>query len=157
MEVVEEKPKCLLVYQKSNRFIEVYEKKISQTHTVYQTSSTEEKWIDFDLVVFFGILPDLDELKKVKKVFLIFFNQKEAYQTAQNWLHKNHHRYKVINLGKTNRTIEELVEMVIFKTPTPYYFNFAQKVEKKPWVKITNDPKKNLWLSLKIILFTVLF
>src|SRR3989339_278771 len=157
VEVVEEKPKCLLVYQKNNRFIEVYEKKISQTHTVYQTSSIEEKWTDFDLVVFFGILPDLDELKKVKKVFLIFFNQKEAYQTAQNWLHKNHHRYKVINLGKTNRTIEELVEMVIFKTPTPYYFNFAQKVEKKPWVKITNDPKKNLWLSLKIILFTVLF
>jgi hypothetical protein len=52
VEVVEEKPKCLLVYTKSSRFVKVYEQKISQTHTVYQTSSLDGKWDDFDLVVF---------------------------------------------------------------------------------------------------------
>jgi len=157
VEVVEEKPKCLLVYTKSSRFVKVYEQKISQTHTVYQTSSLDGKWDDFDLVVFFGLLPDLDSLKKTKKVFLIFFNQKDEYLQAQEWLKENHSHYKVVNLGRTDRTIEELVEMVIFRTPTPYYFDFSQKIEKKPLIVITNDPKKNLKLSLKIILFLILF
>ena len=157
VEVVEEKPKCLLVFNKLNRFIEVYEQKISQTHSIYQTSSLEEKWSDFDLVVFFGVLPKLSELKRTKKVFFIFFNQKQEYALTQKWLRKNHTHYKVINLGKTSRTIEELVDSVIFKTPIPYYFNFSHGVEKKPLVTISNDPKKNLWLSLKIIVFTILF
>ena len=153
VEVVEEKPKCLLVYHKVNRFVEVYEQKISQTHTVYQTSSLDENWSDFDLVVFFGVLPSLKELKTVKKVYFVFFNQKDEYLEAQKWLKRHHPSYKVINLGKSSRTIEELVETVIFKTPTPYYFNFSQKPIVKPI--ITNDPKKNLWLSLKIVLSVV--
>lgn len=151
--MVKEQPKCLLVYNQVNRFIEVFEKKISQTHTVYQTSSLEEKWKDFDLVVFFGLLPNLKELKAVKKVFFIFFNQKDDYLKAQRWLKHYHPAFKVVNLGKSNRTITELVETVIFKTPTPYYFNFSQRPVAKP--VFTSDPQKNLWLSLKIVFFTV--
>jgi hypothetical protein len=157
VEVVEEKPKCLLVYQKTNRFVAVFEKKIGQTHTVYQTSSLEERWTDFDLVVFFGVLPDLFDIKRVKKVFFIFFNQKDDYLTTQKWLRKHHRHYKVVNLGRAKHTIEELVETIIYKTPLPYYFNFSQKIEERPLVEAVGDPKKSLWLSLKIVLISVFF
>jgi len=157
VEVIEEKPKCLLVYKQHGRFVGVFGEKISQTHTVYKTSSVEENWKDFDLVVFFGVLPDLNKLKKVKQVYLIFFNQKQDYITAQRWLRKNHKYYKVVNLGKAKHTLLELVENIIYKTPLPYYFNFSQKVEKKPLKEEIADPKKSLWLSLKIIFFSLVF
>lgn len=155
VEVVEEKPKCLLIYAKTNRFITTFAKKIKQTHEVYESSHLAQKWNKFDLVVFFGITPELLEIKKVKKIYFVFFKQKNLFRRVKKWLAQNHLSYKIVNLDKSNRTIAELVDLTIFKSPVPYVFDFENPIKKNPY-KIAISPKNSFWLSLKIIIFTVL-
>lgn len=154
--MVEEKPKCLLVFERANRFVHAFIKKIAETHLVYESSLLEGRWSDFDLVVFLGVCPeDFDSLRGSKKVYFIFFGQPKLYREAHLWAGKNLKKYKVVNLGISHRTIAELVDFVIYKTPTPYSFNFSLKVVPKPLIKLSADPKKNLFLSLKILVIGV--
>jgi len=156
VEVVEEKPKCLLVYERSNRFVQAFTKKIAETHVVYESSQLEGRWSEFDLVVFLGVVPeDFDSLRGSKKVFFIFFGQSKLYREAHLWAGRHLKKYKVVNLGISHRTIAELVDFVIYKTPTPYSFNFSLKVIPKPLIKLSSDPKRNLLLSLKILIISV--
>ena len=154
--MIEEKPKCLLVFERSNRFVRSFTKKIAETHIVYESSQPEGKWNEFDLVVFLGVVPeDFDTLKGSKKVFFVFFGQPKLYREAHLWTKENLKKYKVVNLGISHRTIAELVDFIIYKTPTPYSFNFALKVIPKPLLILSDDPKKNLFLSLKILIISV--
>lgn len=152
VEVVEEKPKCLLVSSSPNKFGRALTRVISETHTLYESSSLEEKWPEFDLVIFLGVVPDdMDSLKGVKNCYFVFFGQLPLFESTKRWLSKNLKHYKVINLGLSKRTISELVDYLVFRTPSPYVFNFASKTVPRPLITISPDPKKNILLSLKIL------
>lgn len=156
-EVVEENPRCLLVYPKKTRFTERFTEEISKTHTIYHNTTLGDDYTKYDLVVFLGLVPDLNDFSKNQKIWLVLFNQKELYENTKTRLEKTHLKYKIVNLGKTDRTIKELVAQIIYKSPSYYSFDFAPVVHHQPWVSPYSDPKKSLWLSLRVVVGIVLF
>jgi len=67
-----------------------FTKKIAETHIIYESSQPEGKWNEFDLVVFFGVVPEyFDTLKGSKKVFFVFFGQPKLYREAHLWTKEN--------------------------------------------------------------------
>ncbi len=157
VEVVEEKKSCLLVYSQKTRYTAVVKKYLAKNYTVFETTKTEGYKKDFDLVVYINTpFYNKKELIKNKLNVFIFFFNKEEYEEQSRWSTKHLKNYKVVNIGPIHRSINELVEFVLYRTPVPYSFSFAKNIKHKQ-VKIF-EPKMIdvIWFFSKTVFFMIL-
>jgi len=124
--VIEEKKTALLVYEKKTKVTEYLQQSLSGVYDVYEQTdpSTKIKKV-FDLVIFVNCFPQshIEVQKQKMVVFLTFFNS-SLFVEKLAWCKKYLSRYKIANIGFSGRTPRELIDFILFKTRTPYSFDF---------------------------------
>lgn len=124
--VIEEKKTALLVYEKKTKVTEYLQQSLSGVYDVYEQTDTSTKIKKvFDLVIFVNCFPQshIEVQKQKMVVFLTFFNS-SLFVEKLAWCKKYLSRYKIVNIGFSGRTPRELIDFILFKTRTPYSFDF---------------------------------
>lgn len=157
-EVVEEKRKALVVYQKKTKLVSAFIQALKKHYTIYEETGLEGNYKEYDVALFINVYPEEpNNLKSNKLNLFVFLNNHQEFMKRSKWIKKNLQRYKVVNLGKNKKPINEIVKYILYQTPVPYIFDFAPKMEKTPLVIKNADPKQSFFILLRILIIAFLF
>lgn len=164
VEVVEEKKKAVLVYRKKTRAVDFIHRQLKKNYSVYETTDTGQELSGYDLAFFIDAFPNNPrELHRNKLNILVTFFDKEEYGLNKKWCEKHlKGNYKIVNIGLTDRKIGELLDFILYKTPTPYAFDFSKNLPRKLLREEAVDPLKVAlkflkYLGISIVLANFLF
>ncbi len=154
VEVVEEKKTALFVFIHENKLTRAIRTVLQNEHIIYEHSggpdNTTEPHKEYDVGIFVGYFPEEKLLFQCKIPIVIIINNELLFLQKKKWCEKKLTQYKIINLGKTDRTIQDLVHFILFKTPIPYAFSFSKQIRPHPYSSpFVLTPKQALkWVSL---------
>ena len=141
---------ALLVYTKKTKVTEFLKRELEKYFTVYETTSIYKlpnKKIDH--YIFVNIAPhSFSEYDpNVTVIFIRFFLTHAQFDQEAIICKKQFARYKYVNIGVTGHSLEETLRFVLFKTPTPYVFNYASHFH-NPLPKHTQKPFHMPWKQI---------
>jgi len=159
IEVVEEKKRAAIIYDKPSKFIPLIKKRLAENYSLYENTNPNAELSGYDLLVYIDTFPgETEVLKQNKKAYFFYFFNREEYLWAKKWVSKNLRQYKLVNIGPINRPIGEILDFVFHKTPLPYEFDFSKStLEKHEKKKKELSFAKLFFKMLKTVLWLVLF
>lgn len=172
-EIIEEKKRAVLVYKYSHKLTDYLKIKLSADYIVYESvyypkTQKINSFIGYDLAIFIDVFPfHADQLAANKlNIFLIFYDR-EIYREKEHFCKKHLANYKIVLIEKTKRPLNEIIDFVLYKTPTPYSFAFTKKIIPRPFYRVNLKPKQIIYLFvssallfifvLNLIFFTAFF
>lgn len=137
VEVVEEKKTALLMFLFENKLTRAIRHMLQAEYVIYEYSGNVENENElhqkYDIGLFVGFFPEEKILSQCKTPIMIIINNESLFLQKKKWCERKLTHYKIINLGKTDRTIQDLVHFILFKTPVPYAFNFSKHIQPHPY------------------------
>ena len=155
VEILEEKKTAVVVYIKKTKITDLIVKLLSSMYRVYEVTYHDPLQLPHtDLAVFVNVdVHDLDALARSKKqIFFLFFNV-GLFSSFATWCKQHLTAYKLVHIGISSRPPSELLSFIIFKTPTPYVFDYAAGQDHKALHKKNSPPMQ---LSFKTMLVWLL-
>ncbi len=129
VEVLEEKRTAVVVYAKKTKLTDILVQLLSPLYRVYEITYHESLHPPrTDLAVFINItIKDRSILERSRMQIFILLFSKKIFDSYVAWCKNNLTHYKLVHIGVTSRPLRELLSFILFNTPTPYVFDYAQK------------------------------
>lgn len=142
VEILEEKKTAVVVYTKKTKITDLIVKLLSSVYRVYEVTYHDPLQLPHtDLAVFVNLaVRDLDALSRSKKqIFFLFFNVR-LFSSFASWCKRRLTTYKLVHIGVSSHPPSELLSFIMFKTPTPYVFDYAAGQDHKALHKKNSPP-----------------
>lgn len=158
-EIIEEHKKALIIYTKKSLWLRLVTEQIKDDFEVYESTDSNQKYNEFDLVIFINTKPiEKELLKSCRKVIFVYRHLPEVYEQYLLWCQKNLKQYQIIHIGNIDRSPPELINFLFNQAPVPYFFNFSKKLTPKPLViEKTFSFYESTKLIMKIIFGAIFF
>lgn len=137
VEIVEEKKAVLFSHRVENKIVRYLRFLLQKDHVLYETGMVDADKThmtkSYDMGIFVGFFPEEKTISLCKSIIIILMNDEGNFSRKKRWCEKNLSQYKLVNIGRTDRTVQDLCDFILFKTPFPYVFSLSKQIEQKPY------------------------